>query len=64
LKTRDVTKRIEKDGWRLKNQEGSHRQYVHPVKPGKVTVAGHPSEEMPRPIFRYILRQAGIDEKP
>jgi len=43
LKIRDIIKLIEKDGWRFHKQEGSHRQYLHPTKPGKVTVAGHPS---------------------
>jgi predicted RNA binding protein YcfA (HicA-like mRNA interferase family) len=64
LKYRDLLKTIEREGWRFKNQEGSHRQYVHPTKPGKVTLSGHPSDEVPPRILRYILRQAGIDEKP
>ncbi|MCX6598900.1 MAG: type II toxin-antitoxin system HicA family toxin [Acidobacteria bacterium] len=38
-------KKIDADGWVLKKQRGSHRHFVHPVKPGKVTVSGHPSEE-------------------
>jgi predicted RNA binding protein YcfA (HicA-like mRNA interferase family) len=64
LKYRELLKTIQGDGWRLKNQEGSHRQYVHPTKPGKVTLSGRPSDEVPRWILRYILKQAGIDEKP
>jgi predicted RNA binding protein YcfA (HicA-like mRNA interferase family) len=43
MKIRDVIKRIETDGWHMVRQVGSHRQYKHPTKPGKVTVAGHPS---------------------
>ncbi|WP_419554837.1 type II toxin-antitoxin system HicA family toxin [Candidatus Poriferisodalis sp.] len=35
------------DGWRLKNTRGSHRHYVHSDKPGKVTIAGKPSRELP-----------------
>ena len=46
LKVRDVIRLVEEDGWILRNQQGSHRQYKHPVKPGKVTIAGHPSMEM------------------
>jgi predicted RNA binding protein YcfA (HicA-like mRNA interferase family) len=64
LKVRDLLKLIEQNGWQFRNQEGSHRQYVHPAKPGKVTVSGHPSDEVPRPILRYILKQAGMNEKP
>lgn len=43
MKVRDVIKRLEQDGWRLVRTKGSHRQYHHSVKPGTVTVAGHPS---------------------
>lgn len=39
MKVRDVIKLIEKDGWHLVVTEGSHRQYKHPAKPGRVTVA-------------------------
>jgi len=35
MKVRDLLKLLEKDGWRKVAQEGSHRQYKHPVKPGK-----------------------------
>jgi predicted RNA binding protein YcfA (HicA-like mRNA interferase family) len=64
LKIRDVIKLVERHGWRLKNQEGSHRQYVHPTTPGKVTIAGHSSAEMPRGTLQHILKQAGIHDKP
>jgi predicted RNA binding protein YcfA (HicA-like mRNA interferase family) len=55
-------KLLESDGWRLRNQEGSHRQFVHPIKPGKVTVAGHPSMDMPKGTLKSTLRQAGLEE--
>ncbi len=45
MKYRDILKMVEKDGWHLVSQEGSHRQYKHPVKRGRVTIAGHPSKE-------------------
>jgi predicted RNA binding protein YcfA (HicA-like mRNA interferase family) len=32
MKVRDAIRMIERDGWRLLKQEGSHRQYEHPVK--------------------------------
>ncbi len=48
MKVQDVIRRLEDDGWRLRNQEGSHRQFVHPTKPGKVTVAGHASVDVPK----------------
>ena len=58
MKVRDVMKRIEADGWRMVYQIGSHRQYKHPLKPGKVTVAGHPSTDVPPKTLKSILRQA------
>ena len=60
MKVRDVLKVLGSDGWVLRNQEGSHRQFVHPAKPGKVTVAGHTSDEMPPKTLKSIMKQAGI----
>jgi len=44
----------------LKNQEGSHQQYVHPRKLGKVTIAGHPSDELDPKTKKSILKEAGL----
>jgi predicted RNA binding protein YcfA (HicA-like mRNA interferase family) len=60
MKIRDVIKMVERDGWRKVNQEGSHRQYKHPHKPGKVTVAGHPSDDVAPGTFSHIRKQAGL----
>jgi predicted RNA binding protein YcfA (HicA-like mRNA interferase family) len=61
MKIRDVIKRIEMDGWHMVRQAGSHRQYRHPTKPGKVTVAGHPSTDLPPKTLKSLLRQAGLE---
>jgi predicted RNA binding protein YcfA (HicA-like mRNA interferase family) len=60
VKIRDLLKLIERDGSLLRNQEGSHRRFVHPEKTGKVTVAGHPSAEVDPKTKASILKQAGI----
>jgi predicted RNA binding protein YcfA (HicA-like mRNA interferase family) len=60
MKVRDIIREIERDGWRKIGQEGSHRQYKHPYKPGKVTVAGHTSEDIPPKTLKSILKQAGL----
>ena len=60
MKVRDVLKMLRNDGWFLRNQEGSHRQFIHPGKPGKVTVAGHESDEMPPKTLKSIMKQADI----
>jgi predicted RNA binding protein YcfA (HicA-like mRNA interferase family) len=61
MKIRDIIKRIEMDGRHMVHQAGSHRQYKHPTKPGKVTVAGHPSTDLPPKTLKSILRQAGLE---
>jgi predicted RNA binding protein YcfA (HicA-like mRNA interferase family) len=38
-----MIKLVESDGWERVGQVGSHRQYEHPVKPGRVTISGRPS---------------------
>ena len=55
MKFRDVINLLEGDGWRLVKQRGSHRQYKHVSKPGKVTIAGHPSAEAAPKTLRSIL---------
>jgi predicted RNA binding protein YcfA (HicA-like mRNA interferase family) len=45
MKIRDVIKIIEEDGWFQVYQKGSHRQYKHPEKKGRVTIAGHPGDD-------------------
>jgi predicted RNA binding protein YcfA (HicA-like mRNA interferase family) len=60
MKIRDVIKLVESDGWRVVQQRGSHRQFRHSSKPGKVTVAGHPAADMAPKTLRSILKQAGL----
>ncbi len=60
MKVRDMLKTLRQDGWLLKNQEGSHRQFVHPAKPGKVTISGHESDEIKPKTLRTIQIQAGL----
>ncbi len=60
MKVREVMKRLEQGGWRLVRTKGSHRQFHHPSKPGTVTVAGHPSLDIPPGTLNNILKQAGL----
>lgn len=60
MKIRDLIKRLERDGWRLARTKGSHRQFHHPTKSGTVTVAGHPSVDIPPGTLNNILKQAGL----
>jgi len=54
---------LEKEGWNLDRQTGSHRQFRHPERPGTVTVAGKASAEVPRGTLASIWRQAGLSER-
>lgn len=60
MKVREIMKLIEKDGWRKVRQTGSHRQYKHPSKPGTVTIAGHPRDDLHPETRASILQQAGL----
>ena len=62
MKIRDVIKLIESDGWREVVVRGSHRQYKHSLKPGRVTIAGHPSDDLAPGTLNSILKQAKIKE--
>ncbi len=60
MKIRDIIKLIEEDGWYLINTEGSHRQYKHAAKKGRVTIAGKPSDDIKKGTLNSILKQAGL----
>jgi predicted RNA binding protein YcfA (HicA-like mRNA interferase family)/predicted RNase H-like HicB family nuclease len=61
VKFRDVIKTVEADGWQIATQRGSHRQNKHPTKPGKVTIAGHPSVNVASKTLKSIPEQAGLE---
>lgn len=62
MKIRDIIKRIEADGWFLVETKGSHRQYKHPTKPGRVTIAGHANDDLAPGTLNSILKQAKLKE--
>jgi predicted RNA binding protein YcfA (HicA-like mRNA interferase family) len=61
MEFRDVVRLIERDGWALHRQTGSHRQYRHPAKAGTVAIAGKPGDDVPIGTLKSILRQAGVE---
>ncbi|OGO39059.1 MAG: addiction module toxin, HicA family [Chloroflexi bacterium RBG_16_56_8] len=63
MKIRDIIKIIEADGWFLVATKGSHRQYKHVTKPGRVTIAGHPSHDLAPGTLNSILKQAQLKER-
>jgi predicted RNA binding protein YcfA (HicA-like mRNA interferase family)/predicted RNase H-like HicB family nuclease len=63
MKVRDIIKIIESDGWYLIYFKGSHRQFKHPTKPGRVTIAGHLNDNLVSGTFNSILKQAKLKRK-
>jgi predicted RNA binding protein YcfA (HicA-like mRNA interferase family) len=53
---------LEKDGWYLARTKGSHRQYKHQTKIGRVTIAGHPNDDLSPGTLNSILKQSGLKE--
>ena len=60
LKVREVVRLLQDDGWYLFDQKGSHRQFKHPTKKGKVTVSGKSSTDVPPGTVNSVLKQAGL----
>ena len=60
MKIKDVLRLLEDDDWYLVKTRGSHRQFKHPYKTGRVTVAGKPSDDLAPGTLNSILKQAGL----
>lgn len=60
MTAKQVMKMLKEHGWQEKDQKGSHKQFMHPSKPGKVTVPVHGKKELPPGLLKAIKRQAGL----
>lgn len=63
IKVRELIVLIEACGWFQVRTKGSHRQFHHPAKPGTVTIAGKPSQDVPPGTQNSVLEQAGLKRK-
>lgn len=59
MNSRDIIKALEADGWVEVAHKGSHKQFKHPTKPGRVTVP-HPKRDFPKGTLRSIEQQSGL----
>ncbi|MBI5330693.1 MAG: type II toxin-antitoxin system HicA family toxin [Betaproteobacteria bacterium] len=59
VKIKDLLDMLRNDGWEQVAMRGSHRQFKHPNKPGRVTVAGKPGDDVAPGTYNSILKQAG-----
>ena len=57
--SREIIRKLEDDGWFLVAVEGSHHQYKHQAKPGRVTVM-HPVKDIKIGTLKSIERQSGV----
>ena len=62
MDSREIIRRLKKDGWYEVSQAGSHKQFKHPTKPGRATVP-HPKRDIPTGTLKSIEKQAGIKLK-
>jgi predicted RNA binding protein YcfA (HicA-like mRNA interferase family) len=62
MKVREAIRLIQSDGWYQVATRGSHRQYKHPAKPGRVTIPGKPGDDLAPGTMNSILKQAGLKE--
>ena len=60
MKIREIIKLLKADGWYLVGIKGSHQQYKHPIKPGRVTIAGHPGDDLTPRTLNSILKQTQL----
>lgn len=60
VKVSAILRLLKDDGWYLANQEGSHRQFKHKDKKGKVTVNGKPSDDVWGDLLKSIEEQSGL----
>lgn len=59
MKSGDLIKELEADGWQLDRIRGSHHVFKHPGKPGSVPVP-HPKKDLPTGTVNSIRKQAGL----
>jgi predicted RNA binding protein YcfA (HicA-like mRNA interferase family) len=63
MKVREIVELLHRDGWILVTTRGSHRQFKHSKKRGRVTVAGKPGDDIAPGTLNSILKQAGLKEQ-
>jgi predicted RNA binding protein YcfA (HicA-like mRNA interferase family) len=62
MNSKEVIRRLQQNGWFEVAQSGSHKQFKHPVKPGRVTVV-YPQRDVPEGTLKSIEKQSGIKLK-
>jgi predicted RNA binding protein YcfA (HicA-like mRNA interferase family) len=59
VRSADIIKKLEADGWKLRSVRGSHHVFSHPVKGGHISVP-HPKKDLGIGLVQKLLKQAGL----
>lgn len=59
MNSAELIRRMEKAGWVLRGAKGSHHIYVHPRRPGHVSVP-HPKKDLGMGLAQKLMKQAGL----
>lgn len=59
MKSKDIIKRLKKGGWVLRGVKGSHHVFIHPERPGHISVP-HPKKDLGKGLVQKLLKQAGL----
>jgi len=59
MHSREIISALQRDGWVQVAQKGSHVQFKHPIKKGRVTVP-HPERDVPIGTLKSIEKQSGL----
>lgn len=61
MKSKDLIEQLTQDGWRLRGVKGSHHIFIHPTKPGHVSVP-HPKKDLGIGLLKKLQKLAGLKE--
>jgi predicted RNA binding protein YcfA (HicA-like mRNA interferase family) len=59
MRSSDIIKKLETDGWVLRSVRGSHHVFNHPLRAGHISVP-HPKKDLGTGLVHMLLKQAGI----
>ena len=60
MRFKELERLLLADGWKFKSAKGSHHQYIHPYKQGKICIPRHDGKDINIAVVNTILKQAGL----
>ena len=62
MKSKELITRLQREGWVLRSTKGSRHIFVHPSKPGHISVP-HPKKDLPKGTVNSVLKQAALKQE-